>query len=477
MLLVTCTKDKGKIGDGYPEEVSAIITKKCATAGCHTQQSKSGAAGLSLESWNDLFEGNRGGAVCIPFSHEFSTIFLFTNTDPGKGAINEPIMPLNLPSLSEGEMKILTDWINSGAPDSDGKIAFADNSNRKKFYVTNQGCDVVTVFDTETRLQMRYIPNQQQQISFLGASSQIESPHMIKISPDGKHYYISFSSSGTVLQKFRTSDDQKVGEIFIGTGSWNTFVISPDSKKAFVVDWNSSGKIAYLDVENMTTLPGSPWSGFVWPHGSGLSPDGDTLYVTCQTGNFIYKIPVNDPSSFEEISIDPPQLPVNNAPVQPHDMIFSPDNSMYFISCEKSNDVRVFLRSNDSMIAKIPVGHQPVEFAISSSANTPYLFVTCMVDSSTSEARGSVDVINYKTLLWERRIKTKISEPHGIGLDDASGIVFVANRNISNPVPPHHTTNCTGTNGFVSFIDLNSLEVLSKTIEVAVDPYSIAVRK
>jgi len=472
--LTTCTKDVGKIGNGYPEEISKIIVKKCATAGCHTNQSKSGAAGLSLETWSNLFDGDRGGAVCIPFSHEFSTLFLFTNTDPAKGAVNTPIMPLSqynnprLP-LSEIEMNTLTNWINSGAPDSDGRIAFADNSTRKKFYVTNQSCDVITVFDTKTRLQMRYVN--------VGASGGIESPHMIKVSPDGKHYYTSFSVSGTVIQKFRTSDDQKAGEIFIGTGIWNTFVISPDSKKAFIIDWNSTGKIAYVDVENMAIMPGSPWSGFVWPHGSGLSPNGDTLYVTCQSGNFIYKIPVNDPSSFEEISIDPPQIPVNSAPIQPHDIIFSPDNSMYFISCERSNDVRVFQRSNDSLLAIIQVGHQPVEFAISNSVSTPYLFVTCMVDSSTSETRGSVDVINYKTLQWEKRIKTKISEPHGIGLDDENNVVFVANRNISNPIPPHHSTKCNGTNGFVSFIDLTSLQVLSKTIEVAVDPYSIAVRK
>jgi hypothetical protein len=34
---------------------------------------------------------------------------------------------------------------------------WSDNPNRKKYYVLNQGCDVVTVFDAETQLPMRYI--------------------------------------------------------------------------------------------------------------------------------------------------------------------------------------------------------------------------------------------------------------------------------------------------------------------------------
>ena len=69
-----------------------------------------------------------------------------------------------------------------------------------------------------------------------------------------------------------------------------------------------------------------------------------------------------------------------------------------------------------------------------------------------------------------------MAEPHGIAVDDASGLVYVANRNISGPLP-HHSTNCAGRIGFVSFIDLKTLAMLPKTREIAKDPYSIALRK
>ena len=182
-FLLTCRKDKGKLGNGYPQEISDILVTKCASPGCHNQKSKDAAAGLSTETWDDLFKGDRNGAVCIPYRHDYSNIFLFTNTDKSLGPVNEPVMPLNKPSLSEKEMKTLIDWIDNGAPNSDGKIMWADNPNRKKVYVTNQGCNVVTVFDAATQLQMRYIDV---------GSALDKSPHMIKLSPDGNYWYTCF---------------------------------------------------------------------------------------------------------------------------------------------------------------------------------------------------------------------------------------------------------------------------------------------
>jgi hypothetical protein len=60
---------------------------------------------------------------------------------------------------------------------------------------------------------------------------------------------------------------------------------------------------------------------------------------------------------------------------------------------------------------------------------------------------------------------------------------MVANRNVTSDGPaPHHSNNCGGRNGYVTFIDMNTLTLLTtdegeeKEIEVSVDPYSIATR-
>lgn len=475
VIIHSCTKDKGKIGNGYPEEISKILVNKCATPGCHTQASKNGAAGLALETWDQLFEGDRNGAVCIPYSHEYSTIFLFTNTYKDLGVSNEPTMPLNKPALSREEITTLTNWIDAGAPSSSGKIAFADNPNRKKVYVANQGCDVVTVFDAATQLPMRYIK--------VGASpGQIESPHMIKVSADGNYWYVVFSVTGTVLQKFRTSDDSYVGKATLGIGSWNTLSLSNDSKYGFAVDWQPDGRVAHVNLNTMSLMSPNPiWGGAqLLPdaHGSAINKDGDTLYLTSQVGNFIMKVPVDDPGSVERISLNPPSLPSSASLLDPHEIIFSPDNLYYYVSCQKSNEIRVMRVADDALEAIIPTGKYPLEITFSKNPATPYLFVTCEYDDTPPATnRGSVTVINYTTNTVVKNLRTNMAEPHGVAVDDENGLVYVTNRNITGPSIPHHTSNCGGRNGFISFIDLNTLEVIKdKRIEVAVDPYSIAIR-
>lgn len=469
LLLFSCKKDKAPLGNGYPEEISRILINKCATPGCHTSESKDAAAGLNLETWDNLFKGDRNGAVCIPFSHEYSTLFLFTNTYPELGVTDNATMPYNKPPLSKQEMQTLIAWIDAGAPSSTGKIMWVDNPDRKKVYVTNQGCDVVTVFDAATQLQMKYI-----QVGKINGSVP-ESPHMIKISPDGKYWYVVFSANGTVLQKYRVSDDLLIDQITLPAGNWNTLAFSDDSKKCFVVDWSSpGGKIVYVNLENNTTFTYGGSGLFDWAHGSIVI--GNYLYVTANAGNFLHKLDITDPLNpdfLPEVILDGNPKGATN--LGPHDFIIRPDGAYYFVTCERSNDVRVLNAVTDQVVAVIPTGTQPVEMAVSKVK--PYLFVTCMNDTTGPEInRGSLTIINYNTFQKIANLKTNMAEPHGIGVDDTNGLVYVANRNISTEVPPHHSSSCAGTNGFISFIDLNTLKVIpDKRIEVAVDPYSVAV--
>ena len=75
-------------------------------------------------------------------------------------------------------------------------------------------------------------------------------------------------------------------------------------------------------------------------------------------------------------------------------------------------------------------------------------------------------------------------QPHGIEVDDEKKLVYVANRNAtSDGTAPHHSFECGGRNGNVSFIDLNTKTMLLtpsggiKKTEVSVDPYSVSIRK
>jgi len=338
-------------------------------------------------------------------------------------------------------------------------VKFADNPSRKKFYVANQGCDLVSVHDAATRVAMRYVD--------VGANATIESPHMIRVSPDGQYWYVAFINSN-VFQKYRTSDDTFVAEVNITLGSWNTFAMSPDGTKAWVVDFSQTGRVAYVDLVNMQLMKMYTDPGFFTnPHGSGVSPDGLTLMVTGQIGNKIYKWDVTDPMQPEYTEVI-----INNSggpTADPHEVAYSPDGSKYFVTCQGRNEVRVFNSSNDALLAVIPTASFPLEMSFSTSTN--YLFVTC-------ETGNSVSVIDYVNLSHVKDIFTGY-QPHGIAVDDVKKVVYVANRNTptSGGPAPHHSSTCGGRNGYLTLINLNTLQLVSGfKMEVSVDPYSVTVR-
>ncbi|MBK7389502.1 MAG: hypothetical protein IPI23_10690 [Bacteroidetes bacterium] len=84
------------------------------------------------------------------------------------------------------------------------------------------------------------------------------------------------------------------------------FVVSPDGSKAWVVDFFSNRKIAYVNTQTMTMkkcigiwfLSITTWSS--------ISSDGNTLLITSQSGNKIYKWDVTDPMfpEYEEMFIN-----------------------------------------------------------------------------------------------------------------------------------------------------------------------------
>lgn len=454
---------------GYPTEVADIMIRKCATSGCHNNTSKAAAGGLSLASWEKLFEGSRGGSSVIPYRPDQSFLLFFVNTDSTRGVTLSPTMPFNDNPLDDDEYNLLVEWIANGALNSDGLVKFAENALRSKFYVTNQGCDMVAVFDAQTKTLMRYID--------VGSSGEIESPHQVKISPDGKFWYVIFFS-GTIIQKFNAEDDSYVGEVELGTGSWNTFRISSDNRYAYVIDWSANGSVAVVDLENMQLAAKYGNGQFEWPHGSYVTSSGNTLYVTAQHGNFVYKIDLTDLQLPDITNISLNGIsPTTVSWLDPHEIEMTPDESKYFVTCQKSNEVRVMRTQDDGLIDVIPTGDFPQEFAISEAL--PYLFVSCTEDISTFPGKtGSVHVIDYSNNTLVKTIYTG-HQPHGMAVDDNRKRVYVSHRNTDpNGPAPHHSTDCGGRNGYVTIIDMTTLELLPDyKVEVSVDPYGVGFRE
>lgn len=467
---------------GFPEAVGKIFINKCATAGCHNDASYQNAAGLRTDTWEHLLLGGSSGASIVAYTPEFSPLMYFINTDPSRGTTTLPTMPYdpsgsNANALSDAEYNTIKEWIASGAPDKDGKIPFSENAGtRQKFYLTQQGCDQVAVIDAESNLVMRYIPIGTDELN-------IESPHCLKMSSDGKYAYVSFLS-GKSIQKIDVQTDQVAADVNLGSGSWNILYLAPNDSSLTATDWTSNGRIVFANANTMTTQPWLTGGGagtFVFPHGIASTPNFDTVFVTAQYGNVVYRYSPEIPY-YRKVSINGrPAAATNsgdNFSPNPHEILMAPDYHKYFLTCQSTNEIRVMDAHSDAVLDSIPVGLFPQEMAL--SRTKPYLFVTCMEDNTNPlpGRKGSVYVINYNTHEIVDVLRGDFFQPHALAVDDINGKVLVASTN-SNPdgPAPHHATACGGRAGWYTMYDLNTLKPLNnKRYQVTVLPYSADIR-
>lgn len=468
-----CKKDIGKLNYGdYPNQIGQLISNNCATSGCHNTQSYSAAGGLNLQTWSSLFKGSTNGSAVIPFNSKFSSLCYFINTYTELGAQNLPSMPLNKKPLSFNDVKMIKTWIDNGAPDVNGNIMWANHPVKKKLYAINQGCSVVTVFDSDTQLPIRYIQ--------VGTKGGNDSPHQLKISADGKFWYVVFVNNN-IIQKFSAENDQLIENIPLtpaaaGTGlvdalNWNTLVLSNDGKRAYAVSWQENGAIAAVDLEQKKLIH---FMSFVYfPHGIALSAKQDKIYVTAQTGNYFMEID----TAFtyrNNISLENSVLPSQNSILDAHDIILSPNQPELWITCQKSNEVRVYNTISKTVTNIIPTGLFPQEIVYSKSRDE--YFITCTNDTLESNSWGSVQRINAKDKHDFNKIKCGY-QPHGIVVDENTKLIYVLSRNQSSKgPPPHHTSQCAGRNGFVNFINLNTFSLKKEKFEMSVDPYFISTQ-
>lgn len=476
--LVSCQHEPYDVNKGnFPEEISNILVRRCATEGCHDAAGAVNAAGLRLDNWDELFKGSARGAVVVPYSTTYSILLYYINQESfsNRDLVAVPTMPYNATPLTEEEYNVMKNWIANGAPDAAGNIAFASEADtRQKIYITQQTCeDLLTVVDAKSGLVMRYVP--------MGSSNNTENAHNVKVSPDGKYAYICFVT-GTVLQKIDTRTDAVVETVEVGIGSWNVMHLSPDGNKLLLSDRTNN---RVLSINTTPLAVTDNYNGnFIEAHGIASMPTFDTFFFTSQFGNVVYRfIPDDQSEPIKEISIDGEPVTHSNVPgltPNPHEILMTPDHSKYFLTCENSKQVRVLNSRTDEILAAIDVGFVPKEMVLWEEKNL--LFVTCLEDPEnkyTANSRGSVYIIDIKTL---QKVGAPIYgdffQPHGLAIDKQNKLLYVASENISpNGPAPHHGAVCNGRNGWYTIYDLNTMQPFSKKrYEITPDPYGVDSR-
>lgn len=205
---------------------------------------------------------------------------------------------------------------------------------------------------------------------------ELEGPHHIAASPDGRYVYFNLSNYvpgtgsgphgshglGNVpgsLVKLDAYTNAKVGEALVDRSPGDV-ILSSDGSLAYVSHYDllkleqvlASGgtedmaysSLAIVETATMTRLSLTPLC--VTSHGEGLSADGKTLYATCSQTDQIAVVDVSDPAHPQvtlRLGIGPNAATFGSQPSYgPYALAVSPADGSVWLSDNVSGDVRVF---------------------------------------------------------------------------------------------------------------------------------------
>ncbi|MCS6895446.1 MAG: hypothetical protein NZZ60_04775 [Bacteroidia bacterium] len=404
----------------------------------------SASSELDFTSWDSLFYGpSREIPLVVPYDTQWSHLLWKVNPDSTWGPISTPTCPpptsdrKNL--LSGEELEVLRSWIARGAPAADGRLPWGETltRSRRKSFVCASGSDVVAVFDLDSYHLLRQIP--------VGIRpGQIESPHYIQISPDRKFFYVTLIA-GAAVEKYRTDNYEKVGRVEVGPDPAH-IEFSADGKYAIITHFTDVAptKLTLLDAENMRVLDTlhDPFAQILArPHGLWITPDFRYAYVTANAGNYITKVEISPDRQrfidFHQIPLVPGTLPQIDQRWGPYQILAEPSGRYYFVSCDASNEVRVFLRTNDSLVAVLPTAAAPKLMTYQDGL----LFVACLKAQAPllqGDKLGAVAVIDAERLRVLTHIYGAGHLPRGIGTDPIRKKLFISYENTAGTDPPHH---------------------------------------
>ena len=282
------------------------------------------------------------------------------------------------------------------------------------------------------------------------------------------------------ISRFSTTTDEKVADIELGNLGWSTIAFSPDGRFAFVGNeylW----LMRVIDLQTNEVL--GPLSSFDYEtRGPTVHPTRKEVYLAEFKDKGLIVVAYDENGLIQsQRSVDLVQGAEPSVPgdLHPFEILFLPDGSKYFVSCTNSKEIRVLDGQTDALLDVIRLPAIPSKLAYAEATNQ--LFASCMDDLASWNGdptrRGSVVVIDPVTHTVKRTIYAGF-QPYAIAVDETNSVLVVTNRNsdLSGPLP-HHVSYCGGRNGYVSLIDLHSLEVVPDyKPEILADPSTVACK-
>lgn len=442
----------------YSLHIQPMFNSGCAIHGCHEgegsghnklQKRMHGGSSYSLSSWADVLSGTDNVAQVVPYRASKSHIIQHLNRDTTVAPVALPAMPPAFPFPTELR-DLLIRWINDGAKNDDGTVAYSTMPARGWLYVTNQGEDVTAVIDLDRHKIARYITTGTENT----LTAPLQSPHNVVVDWQNQYYYVNLIG-GNKLLKFRVSDNQKVGELTTGIFSPAQVALTRNSDTAYVTNFESTRKnISLINTTTMTKIRDIGDDAMVKPHGVSITPNFKYVIVVNSFSDNLTIIQTSDNTIVTTVPLsgNVPVLPIGYSyQYEPYQAVITHDSRFAYVTCRKSNEVRVLDIEQMKIIDSIKVGNMPLIPTITPDGQ--YVFVP-------NRNSNSISAINTATRKVEYTIEGVGVEPHGTAVSKDGKYLYVSCENYLNSDPPHHVTQGSKRPGFVKVIDIAKKSVV-----------------
>ncbi len=445
-----------------------IFIQNCGISGCH-ERGMQNNDNLELTSWNSIMvRGFRVGAALIPYNAFWSTLISHINLDTNLSLVSlTPRMPKSRPPITGQPLPpnlihTIIQWVNEGAKDDDGKVAYSNIPN--KAFITNQASDLIAVVDLDNNFVVRLIP--------VGSrSNMLDVPHHVTVDNQGKYFYPALITEGTI-EKYDAWTYEKLGSLYLGTSPAEIFLMN-DGTRGYVTNWDASPSgfrgVFLVNTQNMSVLDTITDARMHATHGGRVTHDDQYFIAISQLSEYVTIIRTSDNQIDDQIPIDDLVPPNGNGTglFQPYAVAITPDDRYAFISCPKSNDVRVLDTQSRAIIRTIHAPEYPLMLEISPDGRW------CYVPNRNS---GTVTVIDVQSMNIIKVISDIGVQPHGADFTQDGHYAYVTCESQVGINPYlHHPLTGSNRPGTTAVIDVWAGHVKVKDIEMASWPNGIAI--
>jgi len=272
--------------------------------------------------------------------------------------------------------------------------------------------------------------------------TEIEGPHGVRVSPNGRHWYVSIAHGkpyGYVF-KYATGDDVAINDVTAGLFP-ATMDISRTTGLMFVANFNLHGDlepstISVIDTVSMTEVAAIDQG--IMPHGSRTSPDGKFHYSVGMMSDELYEIDVMKLKVSRKLHLtkdhfEPDAQAVKPTWVEPH-----PTKRFVYVALQGADQVAEVDLEEWRIVRRFQTQRGPYNLAVSPDGKL--LLTTCKADHST--AIWDIDAgRELASIPSSRRIT------HGVTISPDSRFAFVSVEGVG------------GEPGTVDIIDLQTFEL------------------